>query len=185
MHGRRVFVAGLGAAVIAAPSIAHARRKRPNFWVQVHANHPLLASLGDEVDAPAAAVARALRGVESWANWVPMFSRSDLVDRSQGRTTFDGTLDLPWPVRDRSFRAQAQPQGSLDLSLARVPGVGNMGDFDAALTITDLGGTRARISAQLEVDFGLRLSKGFIEWLARIKAPELFEALESRARSQG
>ena len=39
---------------------------------------------------------------------------------------------------------------------------------------------RIRLSG---LDFGLRLSKGFIEWLARIKAPELFEALESRARA--
>lgn len=188
MHGRRQLLVGAsaGAALLLAPNPAHARRaKRPNFWVKVHANHPLQASLADEVDAPATAVVRALRGVEQWASWVPMFAQSDLVSREGSRATFDAELDLPWPVRDRSFRADAQDQGSLGLSLQRVPGVGNMGDFNAMLSVSDLGDGRAQLSVDVEVDFGLRLTKGFIEWLARIKAPQMFTALEARAQAGG
>ena len=179
-----MFIAGLGAALLVVPSTAEAKRpKRPNLWVTVHNNHPLEASLGDEVAAPMAAVVRALREVEAWSSWVPMVSRSDIVSQASSTTTFDGVLDLPWPVRDRSFRADAQPSGSSGLELHRIAGFGNMGDFDVTLTVNDLGDGRSRVDAEATIDFGLRLTKGFIEWLVRIKAPQLFEALELRAQA--
>lgn len=183
MHGRRVFMVGAGALALCAPTRALAAAKRPQLWVTVHANHPLRASLGDDLDAPTAAVAEALREVGDWSSWVPMFTRSDVVERNASRTTFDGDLDLPWPVRDRSFRAHARPRGAQDLELERVPGVGNMGDFSAQLEVRDLAGERSTLRAEVEVDFGLRLTTGFIEWLVRIKAPQLFSALELRAQA--
>lgn len=185
MQGRRVFLVGTAGAVgsTLVPSVGWAS-DRPGLVVTVHDAHPLRMTLQDHIPVAPGVVRPIVQGLRHWAQWVPLFSRSDLVPGTTATHDFAGTLDLPWPVSDRTFVARVRRSGG-ELELDYIPDSGNMKDFLITMAVDSAPDGGSIVRSQVEADFGLRLSKGFIEWLARRKAPQMFDALEKRALAGG
>jgi hypothetical protein len=181
VHRREFLVtlAGVAVATQAAPAWA-GRQRRPYLEVEVQDNNPLKMTLRDIIASPVSAVRSTIDDLGSWVNWVPLFTKSDVIAQQGSHRSFDARLDLPWPVADRTFVADvAGRKTGFDLSY--VPGSGNMKDFFITVEILPWTDAGTLVQSSVEADFGIPLTKGFIEWLARRKAPQMFSALETRA----
>lgn len=188
MLARRQFVALLVLGGMAVPARSSATRRRPSLTVTVHDNHPLHVTIRDEVSGSRSAVWHALRHTDQWEQWVPLVARSDVVRGPTGSPALAATIDLPWPVSDRYFVAtkRAISVGQVDrLTLEYVPNSGNLRGLSAEVFLRRLSDRKTEVVARVMVDFGLRLTKGFIRWLLERKTPEAFEALERRIATHG
>ena len=134
---------------------------------------------------------RTVADVDHWSEWVPFLERSQRRHGPGGDPEWSFELDLPFPLRDRRYRARvtaARPEadgGGADsegwtVAWASVPGSGNVAAARGAFTLTRHGPARTLVVFRSATETGDRTPRALQERALLESLPWVLDGLRQQ-----
>ena len=142
------------------------------------------------VDAPPEAVWRVIADYDAYEAWFPDQEEARVLSREGEMVTLEGTVSMPFPFADRSFRIrdrqltrQVEGQTHYYDSWTYVKDSGNIEDTTGFWYVSPFQGDVNRSVVRLVIlaDFGVPLPDFVISWGTRRSLPRIIDRLRERA----